>query len=172
MKRIFTFGIIALSLLFAHATHAVANESEKIKAHMVENYLLWQIAVKLGDADRVISFESPDFTRVLKDGTVTNKATADAATRLWLGRIRKVYDAKVYIKKITILPSKVVIWSVKELDADMNSGTDPNEPQIQHIRFGGTTRDTWVKYRDQWYLKRVENLTFKAEIDGTPAEGN
>lgn len=172
MKRIFTFGIIALSLLLTHATQAAANESEKIKSHMVENYLLWQIAVKLGDADRVISFEAPEFTRVLKDGTVTNKATADAATRLWLGRIRKVYDAKVYIKKITILPTKVVIWSVKELDADMNSGTDPNEPQIQHVRFAGTTRDTWVKYRDQWYLKRVENLTFNAEIDGKPATEN
>jgi len=172
MKRIFTFGIIALGLIMAHATHAVANESEKIKAHMVENYLLWQVAFKNADADRIISFESTDFTRVLENGTVADKATADAATRLWTSRIRKVYDARVYIKKITILPSKVVIWAVKELDADMNSGTDPDKPQIQHIRFAGTSRDTWVKYDGEWVLKRVENLTFKADIDGTPATGN
>src|SRR5690606_33499400 len=118
------------------------------------------------DADRIISFESPEFTRVLKDGTVTDKATADAATRLWTSRIRKVYNARVYIKKITIMPNTVVIWAAKELDADMNSGTDPNKPQIQHINFSGTSRDTWVKYRDNWVLKREENLTFKATVDG------
>lgn len=172
MKRIITFGIAALCLLLAHAPHAIANESEKTKALMVENYLLWQVAFKTADADRIISFESPEFTRVLEDGTVADKATADAATRLWLSRIRKVYEAKVYIKKITILPNKVVIWAVKELDADMNSGTDPKVAQIQHIRFSGTSRDTWVKYRDNWVLKRVENLTFKATVDGEEAKEN
>lgn len=168
MKRITTFGIVALSLLLAHATHAVASETEKVKALMVENYLLWQVAFKTADADRIISFEAPEFTRVLEDGTVANKTTADAATRLWMSRIRKVYNARVYIKKITIMPNTVVIWAVKELDADMNSGTDPDKPQIQHINFSGTSRDTWVKYRDNWVLKRVENLTFKANVDGTP----
>lgn len=173
MKRIFLLSWLALGTMLIGNAHAASTEAEQIKAHMVENYLLWQIAVKIGDADRVVSFESPEFTRVLQNGDVTSKTTSDAAMRLWMSRIRKVYDAKVTIKKITIEPHRVVIWSVRELDADMNSGTNPNEPQqVQRIHFVGTTRDTWVKYRDHWVIKRMENLTFKGSIDGKPFTDN
>jgi len=164
MKRILTLGVLLLCLAATQTAHAAEDRDAKIKAEMVQNYLLREVAVKNKDAERIISFESPEFKQVMQDGTVRTKAAADADTRLWTSRLRKVYHAKVTIKKIDVESHRVVIWSKRELDADILASGNPKGPQLPRIFVTITTRDIWVRYRDNWVLKRVENLTSKVTI--------
>lgn len=161
MKRFLTAGVLSLCLLASQMAHAAQDQNARIKAQMAENYLLWQNAYKNKDAERLISFESPDFTRVFDNGKSETKARNDEKLRQIMRLIRKVHSARVEIKKVSIEPNRVVVWNKQSLDADLMDGA-----REHRMAFVISTKDIWVPYDGIWMLKRVEELTTKVVVDG------
>jgi len=108
MKRFLTAGVLALCLLSSQIAHAQKDRNAKIKAEMVDNYLMWQEALKIKDAGRIISFEAPEFTTVFWD-QITSKSDSDAKLRNEMSAIDKVNAARVVIKKLAIESNRVVV---------------------------------------------------------------
>ena len=152
-----------LNGLTTHFYQSSEGDAETIKAQIAENYLLWQEAYKNKDAGRIISFESPDFTRVSLEGSVSSKDKADENARELLHVIQKVHGARMEIKKLRIEPNRVVILSNLFLDANMRLG-DP----VRRVVITGQARDIWVQYDGIWMLKRTEHLGLT--INGQPQE--
>ena len=166
MKSFLITGVLALCLMASQVVQAAEDSEAKIKVEMVENYLLMQEAWKLRDADRMISFESPDYTSVDDEGTLLDKEAADAVWQDCMAMTQKVHSARVEIKKVTIEPKRVVVLSNLYLDADIL------EPDSIPKRLNSTvqSRDIWVLYDRIWMLKRSEMLSAKVLIDGKPQE--
>lgn len=161
-KRFLIAGVLALCLTISQFASADEDHNSKIKAEMVDNYLLMREAWKLRDADRMISFESPDFTSLSDDGTLLGKAAADAVWRDCMDMIQKVHEARVEIKKLSIEPNRVVILSNLYLDVDI---LDP-DTTLHRMNSTVQSRDIWVLYDRVWMLKRTEMLNTKVSIDG------
>lgn len=151
-----------LCLLASQVSRATSNDAAAIKAHIVENYLLWQEAFKARDAVRMISYESPDYTSVIEEGRVVGKSESDQMWRDVMADIKKVYSARAEIKKLTIEPNRVVVLSHQHVDALRRWHS--NEPQ--RVIVAAAVRDTWVKYDGAWMLKRSEDLNSKVIVDG------
>jgi hypothetical protein len=164
LKACLTLGVLLLCAMIAPLSRADETRDAKLKAEMVENYLLWQIAWKNKDAERIISFESPDYTYVSKDGQTQLKQTEDASLRYAMNAIFKIYDAKVGIKKITIEPHRVTVLSDHLLDADMIGP----ENRSHRVLITARSRDIWVNYDGAWMLKRTEEVDTKFLVDGKP----
>ena len=162
MKRFFIAGVITLCLIASQAVHADEDPNAKIRAEMVDNYLLMREAWKLRDADRMISFESPDFTSLSDDGTLLGKAAADAVWRDCMNMIQKVHTVRVEIKKLTVEPNRVVILNNLYLDVNI---LDP-DTKLHRMDSTVQSRDIWVVYDRVWMLKRTEMLSAKVLIDG------
>ena len=162
MKRILAVGVLLLCLMSSQIARSDEKRDAKIKAEMVENYLLWQEAYKFRDAERMISFESPDFTTILLDGDVVSKLYSDITLRDTIGRIKKVYVAQVGIKKLAIEPNRIVVLSSHRYDYDILGINN----QLHHISGTHQSRDIWVEYDRVWMLKRTEALNGKILIDG------
>jgi len=145
-----------------HFFQAKDGDDARIKAQMVENYMLWQEAYKLQDAERIISFESPDFTFVSASGVLTSKAKNDTQLRDFTGMIRKVHDARIEIKKLSIEPNRVVVWNKQRFDANVID----HQKQPHRVSFVLSTKDIWFHYDGIWMLKRMEELTSKVVVDG------
>ena len=157
MKRFLAIGVLVLCLMSSQIARADEKRDAKVKAEMVQNYLLWQEAWKLRDAERIISFQSPDFTTLFHDGVI-NKAKSEEGWRETMQSIRKVHNARVEIKKITLEPKRIIVWSTHHLDI-----SDSPVP----IGYGGTVKrtlatlqfhDIWVQYDHVWMLKRMEYI--------------
>jgi ketosteroid isomerase-like protein len=157
-----TLGVLLLCAAWTQSARADETRDAKIKGEMVQNYLLWQIAYKSKDAERIISFESPDFTSVPKIGKIQSKNKADQLRREGMKSIVKVYDAKVTIKKLSIEPNRVVILSNHFLDFDM---TGPDKRSYR-ISLTAQSRDIWVNYDGAWMLKRTEEIDTKFLVEG------
>ena len=163
MKRFLTAGILALCLLSSQIARAQEDRDVKIKAEMVENYLIWQEAMKLTDAERIISFESREFTTTEFSGEITSKSDSNARLRSEMSAIRKVNAARVAIKKLTIEPNRVVVLSNKHYDVITEAtNTDTNKPNgmFFKVKYTLTSRDIWVEYGGTWMLKRTEIVGF------------
>lgn len=160
MKRFLTAGLLLLCLMTSQVARAEEDRSAKIKAEMVENYLLWQEAYKLRDAERIISFESPDFTDVSETGEVYEKSDADKSLHFEMDMIRKVHHARVEIKKLTIESNRIVIISRRVFDADRVM----LDKRISRVSITTFSRDIWVQYDNSWMLKRVEGTDWKADF--------
>ena len=156
---------LALGVLLLCATAPFARADEKrdakIKAEMVENYLLWEIALKNKDAERIISLESPDFTYILESGKVLSKSEADEGMRRSMKAIEKVHSARVEIKKFSIEPNRVVALTKLYMDAE-SIGPNGRRDRFQTVLI---TRNIWVEYDYVWMLKRVEFVDWKISSD-------
>jgi ketosteroid isomerase-like protein len=161
LKACLTLGVLLLCATFMQTARADETHDAKIKAEMVENYLLWQVAYQNKDAERIISFESPDFTSVPKIGKVKSKNEADKSRREGIKSIVNVYDAKVTIKKLSIEPNRVVILSNHFLDVD----TIVSDKRTYRISLTTQSRDIWVNYDGAWMLKRTEEIDTKFTVD-------
>ena len=146
-----------LRFLPAQVARADENRDTQIKAEMVQNYLLWQEAYKNKDAERIISFESPDFTDVSERGEVTEKAQSDEIWRNTMNAVIKINAANIAIKKVSIEKNRVVVWNKQYVSGE---GVDDSK---ETIRFNSIeyTKDIWVEYDGIWMLKRVEHLDSK-----------
>jgi ketosteroid isomerase-like protein len=166
MKRkvCLALGVLLLCATLTQTSRADEKRDAKIKAEMVENYLLWQVAWKNKDAARIISFESPDFTAVSKGGGVQLKQEVDNSCRETMKLIIKIYDAKVTIKKLDIESNRVVILVNHFLNADM---IGPEERSYR-VLVDSQSRDIWVNYDGAWMLKRSEEIDTKFMVDGKP----
>lgn len=164
MKRFLIAGMLALCLMASQIAHAADDRDAKIKAEMVENYLLWQEAFKLRDADRIISFESPDYTSITKEGNVKSKKESDEMWHDVMDSIDTVYEARAEIKKLTIESNRVVVLSNQYCDclAELQDG------KLHRISISGSVRDIWVNYDNVWMLKRSEDVSSKVIVDGKP----
>jgi hypothetical protein len=157
LKACLTLGVLLLCAMIAPLSRADEKRDAKLKSEMVENYLLWQIAWKNKDAERIISFESPDFTHYSNQGKkeeIRSKADYDGRLRSEMRKIRKIHNASVKINKLTIEPNRVVILSKLDLDADV-AWVDI-EPQ--RVLITQNSREIWVQYDGVWMLKRIEEL--------------
>lgn len=162
LKAYFVLGVLLLCAAFTQTARADETRDARIKAEMVENYLLWKIAWQNKDADRIISFESPDFTAVSKTGSIKSKNDVDADWRSMKKTILKLSEVKVEIKKLSIEQNRVVILANHFLDADM-IGPDDNP---HHVVLNMRVRDIWVNYDGAWMLKRTEEVDTKFMVDG------
>ena len=160
MKCFLAIGVLLLCLLTSQIARADEKRNAQIKAEMVENYLLCQEAYKLRDAERIISFESPDYIEVADTGEVFEKSYADKLTRFEMDNIHKVYYARVEIKKMTIESNRIVIIGRKVLDADRIM----LDKRISRVSVSISSRDIWVRYDNSWMLKRVEGIDWKADF--------
>ncbi len=157
-------GVLLLCAAFTQTARADETRDAKIKAEMVENYLLWQVAWKNKDAERVISFESPDFTEISKMGSVRSKNEVDEGWRSMKETFLNFYEIKVEIKKLSIEPNRVVVLANHFLDADMVGPDDKSHRVELNMR----VRDIWVNYDGAWMLKRTEEIDTKFLVDGKP----
>jgi len=164
MKRFLLPGVLLLCLMSAQMARAAENRNAKIKAEMVENYLLWQEAYKTPDAERIISFESPDFTHISDVGKVSSKDENDQTLREGMIQIYKAHNVRIDIKKLNIEQNRVVVWSKHYFDGDL---IDPQK-KLHRVVFVRSTKDIWVQYDEVWMLKRVEELGSKWVVDGKP----
>ena len=164
MKRFLASGVLLICLMTSQIARADEDRNAEIKAEMVQNYLLWEIALKNKDAERIISFESPDFTLTLPfQEQARNKADSDAALRSEMSLIRKVNAARAEIKKLTIEPNRVVVLSKRHHDVVAEAlNTETNKPAGFFTRntYTLTSRDIWVQYGGAWMLKRSEIQEF------------
>jgi len=167
MKRFLAIGVFLLCLMSAQFARADEKRDAQIKAEMVENYLLWQEAFKLQDAERIISFESPDFTHVVAGRKILSKTEFDTALRFEMGLTRKIYDAHAEIKKLIIEQSRIVVLSNQSLEYDeFYKSLTPS-----HISWTVQSRETWVQYDNVWMLKRIERPRIKVTVDGQTSLG-
>ncbi len=157
-------GVLLLCAAFTQTSCADEKRDAKIKAEMIENYLLWQVAWKNKDAERIISFQSPDYTFVPKPGGVITKEDSNKSLHETIKTIVKIYDAKVTIKKLSIESNRVVILVNHFLDADM---IGPGERSYR-VLYNDQSRDIWVNYDGAWMLKRTEEIDTKFTVDGKP----
>ncbi len=164
MKRFFAMGVLALCLMNAQIARADEARDAKIKSEIVQNYFLLRDAMKIKDPERLISFESPDYTEVAKNGSVTNKQIHDAAWRDGMKLIKTVYDARVEFKKLTVESNRVVVLNNEYLDADIATPDGVLHRVSATIR----QRDIWVEYDGVWLLKRTEIINRKFIVDGKP----
>ena len=164
MKRFIAAGVLALCLMASQIAHADENRDAKIKAEMRQNYLLWQEAWKHQDAERIISFESPDFTSRIETESVHSKEESDDDWRSVMKIIKKVHDARMMIKKLTIEPNRVVILSSCYLDVDVLFTKGP----LHRLTSVVQSQEIWIEYDGIWMLKRMEQSRAKVTIDGKP----
>lgn len=160
-KRFLAMGVLALCLMTSQFAHADEKRDAQIKAQMVENYLLWQEAYKNKDAERIISFESPDFTNEFF-GEVHSKNETDKHWREVMQRIQKVNYASIDIKKVTVELNRVIVLSKHHFDLEIKS-IDNNE--ILFVRGAARSRDIWVQYDGIWVLKRTEDFNPQTVIN-------
>jgi len=157
-----SLGVLLLCAAFTQTSRADEKRDAKIKAKMIQNYLLWQVAYKNSDAERIISFESPDYTLLAEKKVVVSKKDSDAAWRAAMKKVRKVTDARVEIKQLTIESNRVVVLTNQFFEAD----TRTPENKLEHITVTWQVRDIWVEYSHVWMLKRSERNSTKRTIDG------
>ena len=162
MKRFLSFTAVALCLLTSQVAQAQENRDARIKAQIVENYLVWQEAYKNKDAERIISLESPDFTSLSKSGDATPKAQHDETLRQLLNGLDKVTDARIAIKKVSIERNRVVVWNKQYLAGEIID----NFKETSRVSFTISTKDIWVEYDGIWMLKRIEELSGKMIVNG------
>ena len=115
MKRFLAAGGLLLCLMCSQFAHADEKRDAQIKAQMVENYLLWQEALKLKDAGHIISFESPDFTHIFQNQYLISKVQNDSNINLGMDNLSNLHDAHVEIKKLTIEPNRIVVEVTRTL---------------------------------------------------------
>jgi len=164
MKRFLAIGVLALCLVSSQFARADEACDAKIKTEIVENYFLLRDAIKIKDPERLISFESPDYTEVRVSGAVANKQQADDAWREMVKLIKTVYEVRVEFKKLTVEPHRVVVLNNQFLDADIATPDGVLHRVSATIR----QRDIWVEYDRVWMLKRSELINRQFIVNGKP----
>jgi hypothetical protein len=164
LKACLTLGVLLLCATFMQTARADETHDTKIKAEMVQNYLLFEIAFKNKDAARMISFESPDYTSVGEDKIVIPKKESDAMWHAVMNATHTVYEVNAEIKKLTIEPHRVVVLT-RQYDDSLRKWSGE---KLQRVSISAMVRDTWVNYDGVWMLKRSEDLSSEIVVDGKP----
>lgn len=164
MKRFLAAGVLVLCITFSQLAGATENRNAQIKAEIVQNYRLFEIAIQNRDAVRMISFESPDYTTLTEEKRVLSKNETDALWHKVTDSIEKVISTRAEIKKLTIESNRVVVLTHQQDEFMMRWRHD----KVSHVVISAYVRDIWVNYDCIWMLKRSEDLSSKAIVDGKP----
>jgi ketosteroid isomerase-like protein len=155
---ILAFGALVSSVIAQSQTrHTVRRELESKYAKVVEAYRNKDIKAFMED-------KTPDFTGKSFNGSIATREQVEAGVKQRMERIKKLNYLKIEIGNITVTGDVAVAITTQEFSRVV---TDAQGQEHTVVSKGTTHRDTWVRIKDGWMMKSVEELTQGTEvIDG------
>ena len=166
-KRIhLLLGLFFLAILFPVKSLAVVESDPKHKAF--ENiYQQIDEAMKHGDADTIIGFETADFTRKDYSGKILNRQEADAGLRKAMKDTKSISICKAEVKSITSEKEQDIVLVSVHLECILiaPNGTEHKMVDIEE------DREVWVKVDGKFKVKFSEIVGGSVTIDGQKVAG-
>jgi ketosteroid isomerase-like protein len=164
MTRRFLIGL-ALVLLAACATPALAGDEARVRAELEQAYKRNEAAMLAKDLAAVMALRTEDFHSVTPDGLTHDRAAMEGYSRNFLAGVQSWISLSEEIESLT-LDGDEAAAIVRQHAVRMHLR---NDGKVHHVETWVTQRETWRRTAQGWKLARVDQIRDqKRLVDGVP----
>lgn len=132
-----------------------------------KQYAIFAQAIREKNASRIINLETSDFSAVTVKKVQKTKAQRDASLRGVLSVVKTVNASRVTVRSVSVKGGTATVVADQYVSLTI---ADPRDPKAKDLVFtdDSTSRDTWIKTRQGWRIRRSQELSDKATVNGKP----